>query len=186
MSELEQFLASRDALLTHRTDYEAAVSAFQWPVLTHFNWGLDYFDSIARNNPAPALHIVEASGEQFRLSYAELSQRSNQVANWLVDLGARKGDRILLMMGNEVPLWETMLAAIKLGVVLIPATTMLSGDDLQDRLERGRVKCIITNAVGMAKVMDLPSAVTHELTLVSVSGAASGLPKGWQIGRAHV
>ena len=180
MSELEQFLASRDALLTNRTDYDAAVAAFRWPVLTHFNWGLDYFDSIARNNPAPALHIVEASGEQFRLSYAELSQRSNQVANWLVDLGVRKGDRILLMMGNEVPLWETMLAAIKLGVVLIPATTMLSGDDLQDRLERGRVKCIITNAVGLAKVMDLPSAVTHGLTLVSVSGAASGWPEGWR------
>ncbi len=180
MSELEQFLASRDAMLTHRTDYEAAVAAFQWPVLTHFNWGLDYFDSIARDNPAPALHIVEATGEQFRLSYAELSQRSNQVANWLVALGARKGDRILLMMGNEVPLWETMLAAIKLGVVLIPATTLLSGDDLQDRLERGRVKCVITNAGGMAKVMDLPSAVTSGLTLVSVSGAASGLPAGWR------
>ena len=179
MSELAQFLASRDALLTHRTDYEAAVAAFRWPVLTHFNWGLDYFDSIARDNPAPALHIVEASGEQFRLSYAELSQRSNQVANWLVALGARKGDRILLMMGNEVPLWETMLAAIKLGVVLIPATTLLSGDDLQDRLERGRVKCIITNGGGMAKVMDLPSAVTKGLTLVSVSGGA-GLPAGWQ------
>jgi hypothetical protein len=185
MSELEQFLASRDALLTHRTDYEAAVAAFRWPVLTHFNWGLDYFDSIARDNPAPALHIVEASGEQFRLSYAELSQRSNQVANWLVALGARKGDRILLMMGNEVPLWETMLAAIKLGVVLIPATTLLSGDDLQDRLERGRVKCVITNTGGMAKVLDLPGAVTKGLTLVSVSGGA-GLPAGWQdYGQSH-
>ena len=111
MSELEQFLASRDALLTHRTDYEAAVEAFRWPVLTHFNWGLDYFDSIARDNSAPALHIVEASGEQFRLSYAELSQRSNQVANWLVALGARKGDRIVLMMGNEVPLWYNLRPA---------------------------------------------------------------------------
>ena len=180
MSELEQFLASRDALLTHRTDYDAAMAAFQWPVLTHFNWGLDYFDSIARDNPAPALHIVESSGEQFRLSYAELSQRSNQVANWLLALGARKGDRILLMMGNEVPLWETMLAAIKLGVVLIPATTLLSGDDLQDRLERGRVKCIITNAVGMAKVMDLSSTVTNGRMLVSVSGNVAGLPAGWQ------
>ena len=179
MSELEQFLASRDALLTHRTDYDAAVAAFKWPVLTHFNWGLDYFDSIARDNTAPALHIVEASGEQHRLTYAELSQRSNQVANWLVQLGARKGDRILLMMGNELPLWETMLAAIKLGVVLIPATTLLSNEDLHDRLVRGRVKCIITNPAGMRTVLALPSGVTQGLTRVLVSGDGEALPADW-------
>ena len=73
MTELAQFLSCRDLLLTHRTDYEAALQAFKWPVLEHFNWALDYFDSIARDNPAPALHIVEDSGQQFRLSYAELS-----------------------------------------------------------------------------------------------------------------
>ena len=179
MTELDQFLSCRNLLLTHRTDYEAACKAFEWPVLDRFNWGLDYFDSIARDNPAPALHIVEASGQQFRLSYAELSQRSNQVANWLVALGARKGDRILLMMGNEVPLWETMLAAIKLGAVLIPATTLLSGDDLADRLQRGRVRHVITNAAGMAKIIDLPPSVTAGLSLVSISSAAAGLPDGW-------
>jgi acetyl-CoA synthetase len=179
MTELEHFLSCRDLLLTHRTDYDAAVRAFEWPVLEHFNWGLDYFDSIARDNPAPALHIVEASGQQFLLSYAELSQRSNQVANWLLALGARKGDRILLMMGNEVPLWETMLAAIKLGAVLIPATTLLSGDDLADRLQRGKVRHVITNAAGMAKIIDLPPPVTAGLSLVSVSSAAAALPAGW-------
>lgn len=179
MTELEQFLSCRDLLLTHRTDYEAACGAFKWPSLDRFNWGLDYFDSIARDNPAPALYIVEDSGEQFRLSYAELAQRSNQVANWLVGLGARKGDRILLMMGNEVPLWETMLAAIKLGAVLIPATPLLSGDDLADRLQRGRVRHVITNAAGMAKIIDLPPAVTAGLSLVSIASPAAGLPEGW-------
>jgi acetyl-CoA synthetase len=179
MTELAQFLSARDVLLTHRTDYASAVQAFEWPVLEHFNWALDYFDSIALNNPAPALHIVEDSGQQSRLSYAELSQRSNQVANWLVAVGARKGDRILLMMGNEVPLWETMLAAIKIGAVLIPATTLLSGDDLADRLQRGQVRHIITNAVGMAKVIDLPTSVTAGLSLVSISSGPAGLPAGW-------
>ena len=179
MTELEQFLSCRELLLTHRTDHAAAVQAFEWPVLEHFNWALDYFDSIARDNPAPALHIVEDSGQQFRLSYAELLQRSNQVANWLVALGARKGDRILLMMGNEVPLWETMLAAIKLGAVLIPATTLLSGDDLADRLQRGRVRHVITNAAGMAKIIDLPPSVTAGLSLVSISSGPDGLPTGW-------
>ena len=94
-------------------------------------------------------------------------------------LGARKGDRILLMMGNEVPLWETMLAAIKLGAVLIPATTLLSGDDLADRLQRGRVRHVITNAAGMAKIIDLPQQATAGLSLVSVSGESAPLPPGW-------
>ena len=179
MNELDQFLSCRDLLLQHRTDYDAAFKAFEWPVLDRFNWALDYFDGIARDNTAPALHIVEDSGVQYRLSYAELSERSSQVANWMVGLGARKGDRILLMMGNEVPLWETMLAAIKLGAVLIPATTLLSGDDLADRLQRGRVRHVITNAAGMAKIMDLPQQATAGLSLVSTSGGEAGLPAGW-------
>ena len=179
MTELDQFLSCRDLLLRHRTDYDAAFSGFQWPVLDRFNWALDYFDGVARDNPAPALHIVEESGGQSRLSYAELSQRSSQVANFLISLGARKGDRILLMMGNEVPLWETMLASIKLGAVLIPATTLLSGDDLADRLQRGNVRHVITNAAGMSKFIELPAAATAGLSLVTVSVGQAGMPAGW-------
>jgi len=126
MSELDSFLAARDGLLARRTDLAAATENFQWPALKHFNWAIDYFDAIARNNDKPALHIVEETGEQARLSYSELSKRSSQVANFLRGLGAKPGDRILLMLGNEVPLWETMLAAIKIGAVVIPATTLLS------------------------------------------------------------
>ena len=179
MSELDRFLACRDLLLEHRTDYETAFATFQWPVLERFNWAIDYFDGIARDNPAPALHIVEESGSQARLSYAELSARSSQVANFLIGLGARRGDRILLMLGNEVPLWETMLAAIKLGAVVIPATTLLSGDDLADRLQRGQVRHIVTNAGGLAKFRELPASALAGIRLIAVSTDAQGLPAGW-------
>ena len=177
MRELDQFLNSRDFLLKHRTQYEKAYAQFNWPTLDHFNWAIDYFDFIAKNNPAPALHIVEDSGQQSQLSYSELSNRSNQVANWLLGRGVRKSDRILLMMGNEVPLWETMLAAIKLGVVVIPATPLLSDDDLADRLHRGQVRHVITNATGMMKLNELPPKATEGLSLISVSGGV--LPTGW-------
>jgi acetyl-CoA synthetase len=140
MTELDRFLTARNGLLERRTDIDAACANFQWPALDQFNWAIDYFDAIAQGNDQPALHIVEESGTQARLSYAELSRRSSQVASFLTSLGAKPGDRILLMMGNEVPLWESMLAAIKLGAVVIPATTLLSGADLMDRLERGQVE----------------------------------------------
>jgi acetyl-CoA synthetase len=179
LRELDRFLACRDHLLANRTDLAAATAGFEWPQLDRFNWAIDYFDAMARDNPAPALHIVEESGAQSRLSYAELSARSNQVANFLIGLGARRGDRILLMIGNEVPLWETMLAAIKFGAVLIPATTLLSGDDLADRLRRGNVRHVITNAAGMAKFQELPAADTTGRSLICVSAGSAGLPPGW-------
>lgn len=171
MTEADRFVAARDLLLQHRDDQDAALAAFAWPALEGFNWARDYFDRIAAGNDAPALHIVEESGEQARLSYAQLALRSNQVANFLVSLGARKGDRILLMLGNEVPLWETMLAAMKLGAVVIPATTLLAGDDLADRLQRGQVRHIVTNPAGMAKFDELGAQALAGLNLICTPAA---------------
>ena len=80
------------------------------------------------------------SNKETKLSFETLSRRSNQVANFLRAQGLKRGDHLLLLLGNVVPLWETMLAAIKLGVVVIPATTLLTPDELRDRLDRGRAK----------------------------------------------
>ncbi len=174
MSDLDAFLAARDMLLANRADYDAACNGFAWPDLTSFNWASDYFDAIAEGNDAPALHIVEETGDEDRLSYAELARRSNQVANLLVDLGVRKGDRILLMLGNEVPLWESMLAAIKLGAVLIPATTLLAGADLADRIDRGNARVVITNDTGAATFTELDSSLLDGLLRIKVGSPAEG------------
>ena len=96
------FFASRDVILKHRTDYASAVREFTWPAHEHFNWALDYFDTIAAGNHRPALHILEEDGTQTIRSFAELSASSNRVANFLRGLGARRGDCLLLMLGNEV------------------------------------------------------------------------------------
>ncbi len=174
MSDLDAFLAARDMLLANRADYDAARDGFAWPDLTDFNWASHYFDAIAARNDAPALHIVEETGEEARLSYAELSRRSNQVANLLVDLGVCKGDRILLMLGNEVPLWESMLAAIKLGAVLIPATTLLAGADLADRIDRGNARVVITNDAGAAKFDELDSKLLEGMLRIKAGSPTDG------------
>lgn len=178
MNELTEFLAARNQIIANRTDYASAISQFKWPTLSNFNWATDYFDSIALNNSNAALRIVEETGEIAQLSYAELSERSSQVANFLVGLGAQAGDRLLLMLGNEVPLWETMLAAIKLGAVVIPATPLLSATDLADRMVRGKVKFVITNATGMARLAEIPKPALKGICLISVTPALS-LPEGW-------
>src|ERR1700716_1120881 len=134
---------ARSFLLKHRTNYDAAVKGFRWPDPVPFNWALDWFDAeLARNSESKdraALWIVDiGSNKETKLSFEALSRRSNQVANFLRAQGLKRGDHLLLLLGNVVPLWETMLAAIKLGVVVIPATTLLTPDELRDRLHRGR------------------------------------------------
>ena len=154
------FQEARAFLLEHRTDYDKAVAGFRWPDPAPFNWALDWFDAELARNPEsrdrPALWIVDAgSNKETKLSFAVLSRRSNQVANFLRAQGLKRGDHLLLLLGNVVPLWETMLAAMKLGVVVIPATTLLTPDELHDRLDRGRAKVVVASQDQVAKFAGL-------------------------------
>jgi acetyl-CoA synthetase len=160
-SDATPFIAARDFLLCHREDYAKAYAEFQWPKLDRFNWALDYFDVMARGNAQPALWLVDEDAGEIKLSFADLSERSDRVANALRGLGVKRGDRVLLMLGNVVPLWETMLAAMKLGAVIVPATTLLTRNDLTDRFARGRVKHVIAGAEASAKFADLPGDYTR-------------------------
>ena len=164
------FFQARNFLLAHRSDYTAAYRDFRWPKFTHFNWALDYFDVVAEGNPATALWILDEGGEEHRFSFAELSAWSNRVANFLREVGVRRGDRILVMLGNEAPLWAVLLGAAKLGAVVIPATGLLGTDDLRDRLERGTVRHVIAGHAHAAKFAALPGAYSR----ISVGGAAPG------------
>jgi acetyl-CoA synthetase len=173
--QTQAFLAARNFLLQHRDDYQAAYAGFQWPKLDRFNWALDWFDVIASSErrDQTALWVAYEDGRQTKLSFSELSRQSAQVANYFRALGVKRGDRVLLMLGNIPPLWETMLAVMKLGGVIIPATTLLTPDDLADRIVRGRVKHIVCAAEMAAKLSD----ATKSCNRISVGGAAS--IEGW-------
>ncbi|MER6631966.1 AMP-binding protein [Streptomyces sp. NPDC000987] len=168
----EVFRGARDFLLEHREDYERAYEGFAWPRPERFNWALDWFDVIADGNDRTALHIVEEDGTEVRLSFAEMSDRSDRVANWLRERGVRAEDRVLVMLGNQAELWETALAAMKLRAVVIPATPLLGPADLRDRVERGRVGHVLVRSGDTGKFDEVPG----DYTRIAVGGA----PEGWQ------
>ncbi len=151
------YRAARDQLLELRTDQARAVREFRWPQFPgRFNWGVDWFDVIARGNERTALWIAEEDGSEQRCSFEQLRHRSDQVAVWLESRDVRRGDRVMLMLGNQVELWETMLAVIKLGAVIIPTTTALGAADLADRIERGGVAHVVAGPADAAKFADVP------------------------------
>ncbi|MDE3176784.1 MAG: AMP-binding protein [Pseudomonadota bacterium] len=168
------FKSARDLLLALRDNYEFARSGFQWPRLKRFNWALDWFDAeLAKgeNGRRPALKVLGAEVES--LTFAELSEASSRVANGLRGLGARRGDRLLLMLGNAPALWIATLAAMKLGVIVIPATTLLTGADIADRITRGRARFVIAEGALADRFADLPAEVVR----IAARGDA---PPGWR------
>ncbi|MER5640157.1 AMP-binding protein [Kitasatospora sp. NPDC002227] len=168
-SATAEFRAARDLLLELREDHDAAVARFRWPRLERFNWALDWFDAIAEGNSRTAVRITDGSSAT-ELSYAALAARSNQVANWLRSLGVTPGDRLLLMLDNQLAVWEALLAAMKLGIVVIPTYTTISADDLADRMLRGQVTHVIT-ADHLTGAFD--TAPAH-LTRIAVGAPVAG------------
>ena len=160
------FFAARDFLQKHREDYATAYADYAAPQLDEFNWALDVFDVQSLGNDTVALWLVEEDGSELKVSYAQMAQRSNQVANYLRQHNVKRGDRVLLMLPNRVELWEAMLACIKLGAVIVPTITLVSSNDLIDRLNRGSVAHVISVVTECAKFKDLGG----EFTRICVGG----------------
>jgi len=165
------FRLARQQLLQMRNDAPTAYRAFRWPVLQRFNWARDHFDLLAEDRTRVALRVVDDHGVDVALTYADLALRSRQVAAFLSAHGVQRGDRVLVMLGNVVPLWEVTLACIRMGAVMIPTTTLSQGPELADRLERGGVKAVVTSAVFAERFTNLPR--------VPVRVAVDGDVDGW-------
>jgi acetyl-CoA synthetase len=170
--DIDAFIAARDFLLAHHDDYETAYAGFSWPRLRHFNWARDWFDGVlaVRHAGDPALWIVEDDGSEASWTFGDLSARSSQLAGWLRAHGVRRGDRVLLMLGNQVELWETILAAIKLGAVIIPASTLLQTADLVDRVERGEVAHVVARSGDVERFEGVPGGWTRIAVGAPVEG----------------
>ena len=161
----EPFIAARDLLLRLRTDYDAAVREFHWPMMDRFNWALDYFDHL----PSDALALWCIGENEEKLSFGQLRTRSNQVANHLRELGVRRGDRVMLLLPNVRQLWEAMLALMKLGAVFSPSPILLTDAEIRDRFERGRMRHAIVDASLAGRLANLAGGLTR----IAVGGAPS-------------
>ena len=97
-------------------------------------------------HPANKLALIykEENGTRKEITYGKLIENVNRIANALVKKGLQKGDKLLVMVPRIIEAYETYLAALKSGIIIIPSSEMLTTADLQYRVTHGEVKGIVS------------------------------------------
>jgi acetyl-CoA synthetase len=171
----QQFRNARDLLLELRTEPDKAAASFRWPRAESFNWALEWFDVIAAGNTATALEMLPGDRQRpVRMTFQELSARSDTVACWLRDHGVERGHRVLVVLDARPELWETLLACLKLGAVVIPCHVGLTARERADRISRSGARHVVC----LDELIGQPDA-TDGLQVEGLRVAVCGSRPGW-------
>lgn len=110
-----------------------------------FNFAYDVVDAWAEQEPEKnALLYCDDFGTRRMYTFTELKQESNRIANYLLSLGIRKGDRVMLILKQRPEVWMCFLALHKIGAVCIPATFQLMEKDIVYRVDAAEIRMIIS------------------------------------------
>jgi acetyl-CoA synthetase/medium-chain acyl-CoA synthetase len=135
------------------TDYEKTYAEFRWEVPERFNFARDVIDKWAAQDPNQlAMWWVDDAGNELKRTYADFSTRSKKLANVLSAAGVKRGEVVILMLGREPEWWEICTACLRLGAVVSPGTTQMTGKDIEYRIQAAEATCFITSEAHAAKL----------------------------------
>lgn len=144
---------------------------------TNFNFSYDILDELAVQYPNDlALMWCNSCGDEKSLTFKQLSDLSNKAANFFKFCGVKKGDFVLLILKRHIEFWIIINALHKIGAVTIPATHMLTVDDLKYRLDFAKIKtAVFTTKSGVAnKILEAKKKCSSLEILISVGDEVLG------------
>jgi len=172
---IERFLKKSE--FTSQEDFQ---SNFEFVIPENFNFAIDVMDQWAEETPDRlALLWCNDKGEEKRFTFGDIRRESNKVASYLLSLGIKKGDFVMLILKRRYQFWLTMLALHKIGAVAIPATFLLRKKDIIYRIKAASIKAIIT--CGDADILNNVNEAHAEFpALQHRISIGPNVPEGWE------
>ena len=162
-------------LLPNLDSYDDIYRAFRWQVPARINIGVDVCDRWAAADPSRlAILHVRPDGRSEEVSFGQLREASNRLANVLAAHGIARGDRVAVFMPQAPEVAIAHIATYKLGAVALPIAILFGPDALSYRLQNSGAKALLTNAEGLAKLADIRGEVPDLTCVLSVDGAGDG------------
>ena len=155
--------------------YEDLYNNFKISIPDNFNFAYDVVDEYAKTEPKrEALVWCDDNDESHIFTFKDISLASQRTANFLVEQGIKKGDRVMLILRRRYEFWFFLLALHRIGAIAIPATNMLAAEDLEYRFKAAEVKMVVTyDEPALQKEVDkAKSKCTYVEKLVTVGQTA--------------
>jgi acyl-coenzyme A synthetase/AMP-(fatty) acid ligase len=162
--------------MANMTDYDATHSQFTLDVPEYFNYTTDVVDTWASQDPnARALVAVAADGSAKTYTIGQIADWAARASSALLNSGIRHGDRVFVQL-PRTPIWyAVVLGCFRIGAIPMPATTQLTGQDIEYRIRASDAIAAVTDVDGAKKTDDIAEACPT-LRIKFVAGGNLG---GW-------
>ena len=163
--------------MSETLDEEGHLKAVKFHYPENYNFGFDVVDALAAKSPdKTAMVWLDRNHNARRFTFGDISRNSNKAANYLVSLGIKKGDFVMLVLKRHYQFWFIINALHKIGAVAVPATNQLQAKDFVYRFQEGKIKAIIHTSDGeVPDMIDEALKTCPDVTLrIAVGKAREG------------
>ncbi len=137
-------IASKFLAKTEFASYEDFLRNYFLSYPDNFNFAVDVVDAYAKKEPERrALVWCDDDGNERIFNFAEISEISQRTAAYLLSIGIKKGDRVMMILKRRWEYWTTVVALHRIGAIAIPASYQLTTKDIAYRVNAADVKLLI-------------------------------------------
>jgi acetyl-CoA synthetase len=155
------------------TSYDDLYRDFAWKIPARLNMGEAVSDAWAENEPERVcLQHFSPDGRHCAMTYGELTQRSNALANAFRALGLNRGDRLALLLPQGFETVVAHVAIYKIGAIALPLALLFGVEALEYRLRMSGAAAVVTNSFGMSRLVEIRQHLPALRHLVTTDGAA--------------
>ena len=163
-------------------DYDQARKNFELTIPTEFNFAFDVVGKWAKTDNKTALITIDKNSKTPTYhSYSDLDKNSNKFANLLLDLECTKQDFAFVMIPRKAAWYHVLLGCMKVGVVAMPGTNLLTAKDIEYRINRSGAKLAIVTEEHIEKVNAIRNNCPSLEHLITVSGKQQTIGFVWRM-----
>jgi acetyl-CoA synthetase len=159
-----------------RLNYEQAYASFRWNIPARYNIAADVCDRHAGDPGKVALIGEDSDGKTWQMTFREVQRKANQLANLLLSLGLVKGDRVMLLLGQNAWTAIAHVACWKAGLVSVPTSILFAVDAVAYRLNAVGVRVVITDLASLPSVEKARPVAPAMMHVFLVDGEAPNAP----------